>query len=370
MPSPKIKIMKEHAFSCILRGMKFEECLVMEVGRNDLCPCGSGKKYKKCCMKSIKVVEIGQLKLNRFFQLKMQLVENMTNEMAESLSSQENRALKREFEKRVKVSKQESVYLHWLLFFHRDQQGMRGIERYVQNRTKYDDRDVRELALEWEKLRPRLIQQVDYDEQGVFVEDLFSKERFHMPYCETMPQWTPWVGTFCMLEEFEGGYYINGVAISVAPDQVTQAYDLLKQTIVEADPHFDHKVMDLYPEVLQALLTKRNRSENQAEINRTELHYEVQDMGDVAGTFHANGHFQIDEWNGKSGKGSMIGEAYRYDDNLAQGSVRLAEVEGTFDIVKNRLIFTSLNEKSIASFKRIMSTIKGVKLVEEKIDKT
>ena len=54
----------------------------MEVGRNDLCPCGSGKKYKKCCMKNEKVVEIGQLKLNRFFQLKMQLVENMTNEMA------------------------------------------------------------------------------------------------------------------------------------------------------------------------------------------------------------------------------------------------------------------------------------------------
>ena len=40
--------------------------------------------------------------------------------------------------------------------------------------------------------------------------------------------------------------------------------------------------MDLYPEVLQALLTKRDRSKNQAEINRTELHYEVQDMGDVA----------------------------------------------------------------------------------------
>jgi uncharacterized protein YecA (UPF0149 family) len=22
-----------------------------EIGRNDPCPCGSGKKYKKCCMK-------------------------------------------------------------------------------------------------------------------------------------------------------------------------------------------------------------------------------------------------------------------------------------------------------------------------------
>jgi tetratricopeptide (TPR) repeat protein len=24
--------------------------LLLKVGRNDLCPCGSGKKYKKCCM--------------------------------------------------------------------------------------------------------------------------------------------------------------------------------------------------------------------------------------------------------------------------------------------------------------------------------
>ena len=82
----------------------------MEVGRNDLCPCGSGKKYKKCCMKKEKVVEIGQLKLNRFFQPKMQLVENMTNEMAASFSFKEKGELKREFEQRVKVSIQEPFF--------------------------------------------------------------------------------------------------------------------------------------------------------------------------------------------------------------------------------------------------------------------
>ena len=100
-----------------------------------------------------------------------------------------------------------------------------------------------------------------------------------MPYCETMPYFTPWTGTYCMLEEFDGGYYINGVAISVAPDQVMQAYQLLKQTIVETNQRFDQKAMDLYPEVLQELLTKRDLTQNQTEINRTELHYEVQDMG-------------------------------------------------------------------------------------------
>ena len=26
----------------------------MDIGRNELCPCGSGKKYKKCCMKKEK----------------------------------------------------------------------------------------------------------------------------------------------------------------------------------------------------------------------------------------------------------------------------------------------------------------------------
>jgi hypothetical protein len=332
----------------------------MEVGRNDLCPCGSGKKYKKCCMKKEKVVEIGQLKVDRFFKMKMQLVESMSDEVFATLSS-EMRALKKEFEQRVKVSVQEPFFLHWLLFFHRDSQGMRGIERYVQNRSKRNEPELRELAAKWVKLSPRLIQQVDYDEKGVFVEDLFSKEQFHMPYCETMPEWTPWAGTFCMLEEFEGGYYINGMAISVAPSQVMQAYDLLEQK------SFDQG--DLYPEILQALLTKRDLTQNQAEINRTELHYMVQDMGAVAQSFNESGHFRIDEWKDGSGKGSLLKDAYRYEDNLAPGSVRLAEVEGTITIDKSELVFSSIHEKGLAAFKQIMSQIKDVKLVEEKIDK-
>ena len=32
-----------------------------KIGRNELCPCGSGKKYKKCCIgKEIKEVEIDE----------------------------------------------------------------------------------------------------------------------------------------------------------------------------------------------------------------------------------------------------------------------------------------------------------------------
>lgn len=37
--------------------MTFERCLSVKVGRNQLCLCGSGKKYKRCCLDKEQVVE-------------------------------------------------------------------------------------------------------------------------------------------------------------------------------------------------------------------------------------------------------------------------------------------------------------------------
>ena len=34
----------------IMQMLADEERKPQQVGRNDLCPCGSGKKYKKCCL--------------------------------------------------------------------------------------------------------------------------------------------------------------------------------------------------------------------------------------------------------------------------------------------------------------------------------
>nr|WP_249308398.1 SEC-C metal-binding domain-containing protein [Lederbergia citrea] len=32
-------------------GSKYRKITNLKIGRNDLCPCGSQKKYKKCCLK-------------------------------------------------------------------------------------------------------------------------------------------------------------------------------------------------------------------------------------------------------------------------------------------------------------------------------
>jgi hypothetical protein len=35
------------------------------IGRNDPCPCGSGKKYKKCCLNETKVVSAEEFHYQR-----------------------------------------------------------------------------------------------------------------------------------------------------------------------------------------------------------------------------------------------------------------------------------------------------------------
>lgn len=43
--------MRKHQSRLPLAGKQREEAISAKVGRNDPCPCGSGKKYKKCCGK-------------------------------------------------------------------------------------------------------------------------------------------------------------------------------------------------------------------------------------------------------------------------------------------------------------------------------
>ncbi|GIW49037.1 MAG: hypothetical protein KatS3mg079_513 [Caloramator sp.] len=42
----------------------------MKIGRNDPCPCGSGKKYKKCCIDKIKP----EININSFRNFLLELM--------------------------------------------------------------------------------------------------------------------------------------------------------------------------------------------------------------------------------------------------------------------------------------------------------
>ena len=56
----------------------------MKTGRNELCPCGSGKKFKKCCLNKSKIDESPHLPIfsKHYFDLKGKSAEKLIHALA------------------------------------------------------------------------------------------------------------------------------------------------------------------------------------------------------------------------------------------------------------------------------------------------
>lgn len=50
----------------------------MKLGRNDLCSCGSGKKYKKCCLNKIETIDLEIRNMNKKENFKIQMTSDKT----------------------------------------------------------------------------------------------------------------------------------------------------------------------------------------------------------------------------------------------------------------------------------------------------
>ncbi|WP_174734466.1 YecA family protein [Mesobacillus harenae] len=344
----------------------------MAIRRNDPCPCGSGRKYKQCCLKKEKVVELGHVKQEQFFQMKKRLSERLAEEVLGSYAFLEYQSLMREFRERTGVHDRMDGYgHHWLMFFHQHPatDGLRGIEWYNRKKGRRDEPALQQMAQVWESLVPRLIQHVDFNEQGVLVEDLFTHERFHMPYCETLPEPLPWGGTFCLLEERDGGYYMNGVAAFVGPEKLIEAKKRLERYLKETGASYEKAAIDFFPEITGALLQEVERlAEEESELVHTTLVYSMTDVNEVLTAIHQTGRLDLDEWDGHSGKGALIGKRYRYEDNLANGSVSLNEVEGLIEIEADQLTFQSIDQAAVAYFQQLLKNIPQAVFLNKKKD--
>lgn len=50
--------------------------IIKKIGRNEICPCGSGKKYKNCCIRKEKSIKVSPKdKNNKVETLKPRIVE-------------------------------------------------------------------------------------------------------------------------------------------------------------------------------------------------------------------------------------------------------------------------------------------------------
>src|SRR5699024_7549775 len=94
--------------------------VIVSVGRNDPCPCGSGKKYKKCCLNKEEAAVKKEAKKDKFQQLKQSLFIKLKSYLDEHVSFEQKQQLRYSFKQRTKglISKdeEEGFFTFWLYF--------------------------------------------------------------------------------------------------------------------------------------------------------------------------------------------------------------------------------------------------------------
>ncbi|KAB8137995.1 hypothetical protein F9U64_07200 [Gracilibacillus oryzae] len=344
----------------------------MTVGRNDPCPCGSGKKYKKCCMKKDQIVELKISKEEKFYKLKETLagklnaflVSYLTLNIYAPLEAEFNRRTNNIFEKNSK-----GFFLFWLHFFYRYDNGLRGIEWFLKDEENRLTSEEKEMAQRWVSMKPQLLQMIKRDNEMVTAMDCFSKQTYQLPKSkDNIPHVLPWTSTIGLLEPVNELYYLNGVRTFVSPKALQNAKQLIDEKMKETGLNNEQVMTDYYPEVLAAFYSndeKTNNADNA--ITLYEYRYKLLDRSTVENYISNDHDLALEAVNANKKRYIWLSDTSIYKDNQIDGEVLLAKVNGTLELVEDILTFTTydpdINERFI---KKVESLEGSIELIENK----
>lgn|GEM_PF-4444764 len=208
------------------------------VGRNDPCPCGSGKKYKQCCLSKQSEDQAEQAKARAFFDQKFKLTTDLYSFLAQknggewAFDSQKIKSFDSDL-----GSIREGAGNVWAFFFREYDNGKRGIDWFVEERGKRYSMQEQEMLERWRTMKISCFQLVDMYEKGTIIEDIWSGERYRMPYCETMRKLPPWSVAVGMIEPYIEGWCIHGSFIwshPIVKSEVMARVQQLQEETVQA----------------------------------------------------------------------------------------------------------------------------------------
>lgn len=238
----------------------------MVTSRNQVCPCGSGKKYKKCCMVRERVVHINKMQVARFYERKHLLTSMMLDFVWGKLTQREFESLKSDFEIRTGLHVSENMHTmmfqFYAVFMHRYKNNLRGIDWFVKEAGIRLDSDIRAYAKTWTNLKFRLIQAVDFTEEIIHFEDMITKETYSFANIkENVPDTIcQHEGTIGLLEKNNQQYYFNGVRVFVQPNGLQRAKRKIESLMKETGMSYEEVMMEYTPEVLAEMLSEDNQT--------------------------------------------------------------------------------------------------------------
>ncbi len=156
-----------------------------EIGRNEPCPCGSGKKYKKCCMLKDNVVDIAAFRAERAEEnlrgeiLKFATGGRFSDEMVEAFQAYKGGGIDASLLMMNQDQMENIRFLDWFIHEHSHSEENKSIIRmFDERRSKSLDEDQRKLLEEWKASRLGAFE-VESAEGGVLkLADIFAEESY------------------------------------------------------------------------------------------------------------------------------------------------------------------------------------------------
>lgn len=332
----------------------------VEPRRNDPCICGSGKKYKKCCMKKSSVIQLHEVKEERFYQQKHGLTLKVKDFIFKKMSVSQQHKLHSEFKRRTKHSfsskNDQPFFEFWLIFFHRYENGLRGIEWFISEQGKRLSEDELEMAQNWQTLTPKLVKAVDQDEKSVIFKDMLTNEILPLAKMKENlhDSVAPWSSTFALIEPFDSLYYFNGVRVVQGPENIEKAINYIKELQKENNLTPEQIMMEYYPEVLAAFNTDRVRENvEKSEITQYINKYQIINQQTLFDILQSEPQFLIDKWEDHLKVSNWVNTWYQYTDNALSESIHIGNVIGTLTIEDDALTYITLEEESIEELQNI-----------------
>lgn len=334
----------------------------MSIKRNDPCTCGSGKKYKKCCMLQENIIQLHEVKEERFYQQKHVLVIKVKDFIEKAIPTSQLYQLHSEFKNRTNHSikdkgAEKAIYDYWLIFFNTFENGFRGIEWFLHENELRLSQAEKEMATTWASLKPKLIQAVNKSDEAILFEDVITKQQYPVStFKENIPNFVPWFGTFGLLEKFEQFYYFNGVRIFKDPDSIKRAAKKLEEIVSAEKISMEQALVDFFPEILTALTTNEERPQKPTEITHYNLKYNVLNDSAVASFVHSQEAIVIDSWGFEKKLASWVTDWHEYKDSELNKPVLVGNVLGSISQTNNELTFNTFEKKLVDEFKHMVES--------------
>lgn len=332
----------------------------MKINRNDPCPCGSGKKYKKCCLLKKNVVQIGAVREERFLQERHELVLKLKGFLDRKISSNQMFQLHSDFLRRTQAKipdNENGFFEYWLIFFNFYENGLRGIEWFLRENSSKLTNDERKLAENWAKLTPKIVQAIGRTNTNILFEEVDTKEMYSiLDKNEYVPAFAPWVGTISLIEQFENQDYFHGVRIFLGPQNLSRVKAFIQKLMDETKLSRDHVFFEYYPEIIAEFIGEDSKGHDVdrkvKEIHEFTIQYQVRDQVAVIDFLQEESEFVIDTWEKDNKKLSWLCNWKEFFDSEMNGKAQIAEKLGTISLEKNLLQFYCNDKEIFEQFKQ------------------